>query len=80
MTTLNQASSNMLRINELAIDQYNLIDNLYLKLNTKQLLQRSSERGNALARVLLRCRVRDPSLSEISLQVHVGEVNKACWE
>jgi hypothetical protein len=70
MTTLNKASSNLLRIEESAVDQYNLIDNLYLELHTKQLVQKSSERGYALARVDLRCRVRDPSLSELKDNFH----------
>ncbi|PLW14579.1 hypothetical protein PCANC_15736 [Puccinia coronata f. sp. avenae] len=75
MTTLNKASSNLLRIEESAVDQYNLIDNLYLELHTKQLVQKSSERGYALARVDLRCRVRDPSLSELKDNFHPLSAN-----
>jgi len=70
MITLNQAASNLLRAEESAVNEYNLIDHLYLQLNQKQQTQKSCERGYALARVDLRCRVRDPALSELKDNFH----------
>ncbi|EFP89802.2 uncharacterized protein PGTG_15758 [Puccinia graminis f. sp. tritici CRL 75-36-700-3] len=71
MTTLNQSASNLLRLEEEAgVNEYNLIDTLYLELNAKQQAEKCSDRGYALARVDLRCRVRDPSLSELKKNFH----------
>ncbi|KNZ47976.1 hypothetical protein VP01_59g3 [Puccinia sorghi] len=70
MITLNQAASNLLRVEKSAVNEYNLIDHFYLQLNHKQQTQKSCERGYALARVDLRCRLRDPSLSELKDNFH----------
>ncbi|OAV87906.1 hypothetical protein PTTG_12678 [Puccinia triticina 1-1 BBBD Race 1] len=71
MTTLNQAASSLIGLEEKAgVHEYNLVDQLYLELNAQQKLQICSERGYALARVDLRCRVRDPLLSELKDNFH----------
>ncbi|KAH9446253.1 hypothetical protein Pst134EA_030175 [Puccinia striiformis f. sp. tritici] len=71
MITLNQGASNLLRIDESSgSNEYDLVDHLYLELNAKQNAQNCIERGYALARVDLRCRVRDPSLTELKDSFH----------